>query len=143
MGKPQRYSTRQLTDNLRQLAAEVHDWDPEEGAKSKGQALAELLWKKALGYTEKTTDEEGNVKETYHKPEAWAIQLVYERMEGKTPQAAQDDEQQKRRIKDQVRDLAKARVNDLAKAATGGTSEESLKEKGPPSRKRKKDDENT
>ena len=141
MGKPQKYNSRQLTENLRQLAAEVHDWDPNEGAKSKGQALAELLWKKALGYTDKTTDDEGNEKEVYHKPEAWAIQLVYERMEGRTPQAIQDDEGNKRKAKDQVRDLAKSRLNDMAKTAadTAGDAE-SLKAKGPPKRKKKDED---
>mgnify|MGYP006272615441 CR=1 FL=1 len=137
MGKPKKYNSRQLTENLRQLAAEAHDWSMEDGAITKGEALAKLLWKKALGYTEETTDDEGNTKQVYHKPEAWAIQLVYERMEGKTPQAIQDDEGNKRKAKDEVRDLAKARLNDLAKTAKG--SESDLKAKGPPKRKKKDD----
>lgn len=100
-----------------------------------------MLWKKALGYTDKTTDDEGNEKEVYHKPEAWAIQLVYERMEGRTPQAIQDDEGNKRKAKDQVRDLAKSRLNDMAKTAVDSAGDsESLKAKGPPKRKPRGDD---
>ena len=131
MGKAKPYNSKDLTKHLRQLASEAQDWTEEDGVITKGEALARLLWRKALGYTEQTTDDEGNVKEVYHKPEAWAIQLVYERMEGKTPQAIEEDTT-RRKAKDEVRDLAKSRVNDLAdKALTTG--------KGPP-RHKKKDD---
>jgi len=112
------YNSRQLTKHLRELAAEAHDWSEEDGVITKGEALAKLLWKKALGYKEKTVDDEGNEKEVYHPPASWAIQLVYDRMEGKTPQAITEDDT---RISaaDRVRDLAKARLNSLAsKAAT-------------------------
>lgn len=137
MGKPKKYNSKQLTEHLRQLAAEAHDWS-EDGIITHGEALAKLLWKRALGWTEKTVDEEGNEKEVYHKPEAWAMQFVYERMEGKTPQSTPDDEGRKRRAKDDVRDLAKSRLNSLAKSAAG--SEDGLKKKGPPKRKKGDDD---
>lgn len=131
MGKPQRYNSRQLTEHVRQLAAEAHDWSMEDGVITKGEALARLLWRKALGYTETTTDEEGNEKEVWHKPEAWAIQLLYDRMEGKTPAAAPEEDDRKTKVADQVRQLAVARLNDLAVTAQSG---DDLKKKGPPKR---------
>ena len=139
MGKPKKYNSRDLTNHLRELAAEAHDWSEEDGAITKGEAMARLLWRKALGYTETTVDDEGNEKEVYHKPEAWAIQLVYERIEGKTPQAMEEDRGDKPKAKDHVRELAQSRLNDLAAkagAATGGD----LKKKGPPKRKKGDDD---
>ena len=141
MGKPQRYNSRQLTEHLRQLAAEAHDWSMEDGMITKGEALARLLWRKALGYTEKTKDDEGNEVEEWHKPEAWAIQLVYERMEGKTPQAIGEDESRKRKVKDEVQDLARARLNDIATTAASAGGDGDLKAKGPPKRKKQDSDE--
>lgn len=138
MGKPQKYNSRQLTENVRQLAAEVHDWDPEDGAVTKGEQLARLIWKKALGYTETTVDEEGNEKKVWHKPESWAIQFLYERMEGKTPQAMSDEDDRKIKAKDSVRELAQSRLNSLAqKAKTAAGGGDDLKSKGPPKRKKK------
>jgi len=139
MGKPKKYNSKQLTDHLRQLAAEAHDWTMEDGAITKGEALARLIWKAALGWTEETTDDEGNTKQVYHKPASWAQQFVFERMEGRSPQSTPEDDARKRKAKDEVRDLAKSRLNSLAKTAIG---DEPLKKKGPPKRKPKGDDAN-
>ena len=96
---------------------------------TKGEALARLLWRKALGWVEKTRDDEGNESELIHKPEAWAINLVYERMEGKTPQAVTEQDESRVKAVDKVRELAVARINDLASAA--------LEKSGPPPFKKK------
>lgn len=135
MGRPKKYNSKQLTDHLRQLAAEAHDWS-EDGAITKGEALARLLWQKALGSVEKQLDDEGKEKEIVHKPESWAIQLVYERMEGRTPQAL-DEDPHKVTAADRVRDLAKKRANSLAEEVAASAPVK----KSPPSFKRKEKDE--
>lgn len=122
------YNSKDLTNHLRRLLGEAHDWTEADGAITKGEALARLLIKKALGYTEEKVDEEGKLTKVEHRPEAWAIQMIYNRVEGKEPQAlSQDDEGRRVKAADQVRDLAKSRLNELA-AATAGVQTA----KGPP-----------
>lgn len=129
MAKPQPYSTKQLTGHLRQLAAEAHDWSEQDGVITKGEALAALLWKKALGYSEEVDTPEGK-KTVRIEPQAWAIQLVYDRMEGKTPVAVEESET-KVTAAEKVRELAKARLNDIA-ATEAGIPADDLLQKGPP-----------
>lgn len=112
-----------LTQNLRRLRDEAHTIDDGGDPLTKGEALAVLLWHKALGYKEKVVHEDsrGNMarKDVTHKPEAWAIQLIYERLEGKTPLQI-IDEGGKLRVEDRVDELAKARVNELAEIIARG-----------------------
>ena len=134
MPKPRKpkYDTRALTDKLRELAAEVHNMDPDGTMVTRGEALATLLFNKALGYKERIIDDDGDEAEIVHPPEAWAINLVYDRLEGKTPVAIQEDTG-KIKAKDKVGDLAKKQLNALA-AASDPAAE--LKAKGPPKRKK-------
>lgn len=111
--KRARYSSRQLTLHLREMAAEALTINDEGGLVTRGEALATLLWKKALGY-ESVNSETSEV--TYHKPEAWAIQLIWERMEGKAPVAIPDDKGVLK-IADKVSDLARNRLNSFAESA--------------------------
>jgi hypothetical protein len=125
--------TRALTSKIKELAAEVHDRLTEDGdVVTKAEALARLLWKKALGSTEKTRDDAGNLKEVTHKPEAWAIALLYERMEGRVAQAM-PEEGSRMKASAKVRELAKERLNQMATAAAGSEA------KGPPKHKAKKE----
>lgn len=135
--RPKKYSNRELTTHLRELAATLHDcveeYDIDSGrkiprARTKGQALAEEVFKRATGWSEEREDDEGNVKQVYHKPESWAIALIWDRMEGKTPQAVAEDETRVK-AKDKVSDMAKQRINALVPAAIPE----------PPSLPRKKD----
>lgn len=139
-----RYSNRELTDALRATGAEIYDTrivgeDGEIRSITRYEALAELLWKKALGWIEEV-DEKGDKgvmvrTKREHKPESWAAQLIYERWEGKTP-VAMPEVGRGLTAADRVRDLSKARINRLAKEASG-------QQAGPPKyvpkkRKRKK-----
>lgn len=123
-------NSRALTKHLQLLGQQIHTIDDDGNPITREEALARLLWNMALGYEEKTRDDEGNLKTVYHTPVAWAIQLVYDRREGKVPVAIGEDET---RIKaaDRVRELAKDRLNALAMAAAGPAK------KGPPSYKPK------
>ena len=118
-GKP-KYSSRQLTNHLRELAAVAHDWSEEEGVLTKGEALARLLWERALGFEERTVDEEGKETIVKHPPQQWAVQLVYDRIEGKTPQAVEEDETKIKAL-DKVRELAADRVSAMAREAAEET----------------------
>jgi hypothetical protein len=125
MASPRRYNTKELTNHLRELAAEAHDWTEAEGVLTKGEALARLLWRTALGWTEKKVDDEGTEQVVTHAPAAWAIQLVYDRMEGKTPVAVEENEQ-RLTAAERVSDLAKGRLNALTEQTVGA------KPSGPP-----------
>lgn len=129
-----KFNSKELTLHLRLIAAEAHEMEFDGQGQavviSKGEALARLIWKKALGYEETITDDEGKPAIVYHKPEAWAIQLAYDRMEGKTPTAIGDDDT-RLKASDKVRALAKARINDLIPATAPAP-------KGPPTYRPKK-----
>lgn len=132
MARPKKYNSKELTNHLREMAAEVHDVLMDGTVQTRGEALASLLWQKALGYTEKKVDDEGKEVEIVHEPAAWALQMVYERMEGRTPQALSEDET-RMKVADKVRELAKNRLNAMAKQTVGGDTPP------PPSYKKKPD----
>lgn len=117
--KRARYSSRQLTIHLREMAAEVLTMDDEGNLLTRGEALAELLWKKALGH--ETVDEKTE-EVTYHKPEAWAISLIWERMEGKAPVAIPDDKGVLTAA-DRINELVKSRINAMTEAAVAKKDE--------------------
>lgn len=79
---------------------------------TKAETLARLLVKKALGYT--TTLDDGTVLTT--PPERWAIELIYERMEGRTP-AAEPEKPMAKTVAEKVNDMAKLSINSMARAA--------------------------
>lgn len=130
MAKP--FSQRALTKHLTTIGAEAHTIDDAGNPITKEEALARLLWNKALGYEEQTRDDEGTLKTLKHKPESWAIQYIYDRREGRTAPTILEDEA---RVKaaDKVRDLAKQRVNQLAAKAAPTPAT-----KGPPKFKPKR-----
>lgn len=102
-----KYSARHLTKCLRALAADP-TIDDEGNPTTRAEKLARLLWKKALGGENPKTGE-------FEPPAAWAIQLIYERMEGKAPAALSDDSG-KMTVAERVRELAVQRVNSLSEA---------------------------
>lgn len=123
----ERVSNRALTDKLRELMASVHTTrlNDEGGVDmiSKSERLAELIADRALGW-EETVDVpdkkvSGRTVSTVvrHKPEKWAIVMVYERLEGKTPMAVADV-QDTPKVADRVSDLAKKSVNALTEEET-------------------------
>jgi len=113
---PSIYDSRRLTQHLRELAAEIDTMDESGELLTKGQVLAALVFKKALGYEEKLKGDDGEEKLIYHKPEAWAIQLIWERMEGKAPQAVPDGKKTLTAAS-KVGNLVKARINSFSEAA--------------------------
>jgi hypothetical protein len=113
-----RYSNKELTKHLRTLAMEAHDLTESGEVQTRAEALAKLIWLKALGYKKMEYRGEASNRilvEVEHPPESWCIQLIYERLEGKVPQAAVDDAG-KTTAAERVSDLARTRINTLAGA---------------------------
>jgi hypothetical protein len=107
------YNSKQLTLHLREIAAEAETMLDDGRVITKGEALAILLWRKALGYAE--IDKKTN-EEVVHRPEAWAINLIFDRVEGKVP-LSMPDERQGLTASDRISDLARTKLNSAAHAA--------------------------
>ena len=110
-----------LSRYLRALAQEIHTVDKNGDPLSRAAALAELVWKYALGFTKLA--EKPDEKDQQIPPATWAIELLYNRIEGKVMTAPPDD--QGHSLTDKVTELGRARANSLAKAAAeeDGTDE--------------------
>jgi len=115
-----KFNTRQLTQHLRELAVESETMTDAGVIITKSEALAQLLWKKALGWKE-TNKETGEV--ITYKPEAWAIQMIYERMEGKAPIALIDEKQQLTAA-EKISDLARTKLNKQARTIVAVSKED-------------------
>jgi hypothetical protein len=100
-----------LTKHLRVLAAQI-DVLGQGGDTliSKAERLAEVVWERALGFDEKTAD--GHL--IPHKPEQWAISLLFDRLEGRVPVAI--DDRTGKTLADKVTELGVKRLNALAEA---------------------------
>ena len=99
-----------LSKYLRALALDIESMSDDGDPITKAQKLADLVWKYALGIT----DEKDPTKKA--APAVWAIELLYNRIEGKIPLAVVED--QGRSLTDKVSDLGKAKANSLAEAST-------------------------
>lgn len=113
------FSGKALTENLRKLAIEVHTSDPNGDVVTREMALARLIWNYALGWEEMTRDDLGNPKRVVHPPVAWAMQYLFERIEGKAPIATAEQTSGLRAV-DKVRQLAKDRLNSWATSEVKG-----------------------
>ena len=103
-----------LTKHLRALAAEASEQIADDGSVlTRAEALALLIWGRALGWVEKGDKGE----QVNHKPEPWAISLIYERLEGRCPTAM--DTGNKGTVADKVSEMGVAAINDLTPEAGG------------------------
>jgi hypothetical protein len=101
-----------LSKYLRALALDVETCNEDGDPITKAQALAGLVWKHALGFTEEDVK---TGEKTVNRPNWTAIDLLYSRIEGKIPVAVIED--QGKSLADKVSDLGKAKINALADAA--------------------------
>jgi len=81
----------------------------EDKMATKAEALARLMWKMALGYTEKKILDGVVAKEIVHSPDKAMIGLIWDRTEGKAP-LMHDDKQGKQTIADKVSAEGKKRI---------------------------------
>ncbi len=126
-------ATRILTKFINRVAAEeteVFQENSEDCPRmvTKAEALSRLMWKMALGYTEKSIKDVGGKKfedEIVHPPNAGMIALLYDRMEGRVPLAS-EPEHAGRSVSEKVTEQSRNRIN-----AAGKVKDAEGKLKGP------------
>lgn len=111
-------AARALTKELAALAGEIHGLDADDNPITRRQALADLIWKFALGWEEVSRDDVGNVTRVQHKPAPWAMQYIFERIEGRAAVAVMGNEGSKK-ASEKVRELATDRINAMSASAAG------------------------
>ena len=104
---------RLLSAFIRQIAEEQTELvkDPgtgEDRMASKAEALARLIWKKALGYTEQRVD--GNtLTDVTHHADKYLMGLLFDRIEGKAPLMVGEGDS-KITVSERVSELGKKRI---------------------------------
>lgn len=122
-------SSKALTEELRRLAAEAHTVKDDGTPVTRHQALAELIWKYALGWSEKKRNPVSAImEEVSHPPVAWAMQFMWERLEGKAAPATIEEGGHIKAL-DKIRDLSRNRLNAMAAGKPAGPP--THKAKGP------------
>lgn len=111
---------QQVTTHLRQLAVEAESISDDGSIITKAEALALLLWRYALGFEE--VDPDDPAKRIRHRPQQWAVVLLYDRLEGKAVPAS-EDEDNVMTAADRVSELAKNAANAIAIEAIGDVPE--------------------
>ena len=111
-----------LTSFIREIAEEQTEMvkDPKSGEDrmaTKAEALARLIWKKALGYTEQRI-EKGELTDYYHHSDKYLMGLLFDRIEGKAP-ATRGEGDEKITVAERVSEEAKKRI-----ARIGGMDKE-------------------
>jgi len=107
-----------LSQFIRTIAlekTELSKIDGEDQMVTKAEALARLVWKKALGYVEQRV-EEGNLIDIKHSPDKTMIGLLWDRMEGRAP-LMNPDKKDRRSIADRVSEQGKKRSNKIAESS--------------------------
>lgn len=100
---------RLLTSALDRFAKQPHTIEKNGDTITKAEALAGLLWDYALGFT--YTDVKTG-KDMVERPKAWAIQLIYDRLEGKVPMQSEAGTA-KPTASEKISGLSKTKINQL------------------------------
>lgn len=116
MAKTNKYNQKALSDELKRLAVQVVDVTDDGSPETRAQKLARAVWDRALGFKEMVEDKGGS-REVVHPPETWAMQYVFERLEGKVPLST-PEESSRVKAADHVAELARQRINSLTKDVT-------------------------
>jgi len=118
-----------LSKFIKEIANETHD-DPVIKAKgeeavmlTKAEAVARYIWKLALGYeeTEDVFDKTGKkigIKPVRHRPDKWAINLIWDRLEGRVGAADLKSSDDKASLAKKISDQGKKRLNQIAKQSS-------------------------
>lgn len=102
------------------LVAKTKDGEPV--SVTKAEAIARYIWKVALGYSEDTdvldkTGKKTGIRPEYHKPDRWAINLIWDRMEGRAGAADLKGGSDKAKLSDRISDQGKKRLGQIAKSS--------------------------
>ena len=99
-----------LSKYLRMLVLDIETINDEGDPITKAQALATLVWKHALGFEEQDPDDPD--KKILRRPATWAVDLLYNRIEGKIPLAVVEEGAHS--LTEKVSDMGKAKINALS-----------------------------
>ena len=117
-----------LSKFIKEIAGETHD-DPLIKARgedavmvTKAEAIARYIWKVALGYegTEDVYDKSGKktgIKPVHYKPDKWAINMIWDRLEGRAGAADLKGGSDKASLADKVSEQGKKRLGQIAKSS--------------------------
>ncbi len=116
-----------LSKFIREIASEIYD-DPVIKAKgeeavmlTKAEAIARHIWKLALGYSEEVEVYKNGVKTgirpEFHKPDKWAIGVIWDRMEGRVGAADVKPGGDKASLADKVSAQGKKRLDQIANSS--------------------------
>ena len=120
-----------LSKFIKEIASEICD-DPVIKAKgeeavmlTKAEAIARYIWKTALGWEESVDvlDKQGKktgIRPEVHRPDKWAINMIWDRMEGRVGATDAKSGSDKASLADRVSDLGAKRVNQIAKQSSRG-----------------------
>jgi len=106
-----RVATVEITRLIRERGNEFHTVDDEGNPLTRLQALALLIWQKALGYTE-IDGKTGT--EIVHSPDRGFITTIYDRLDGKMAPAIANNGKKKATVADRVEEQSKRRLNQMA-----------------------------
>ncbi len=95
-----------LTRFLEEIAEEQTELGDGEELITKAEALARLIWKRALGYTD--SDVKTGV-DTVYAPESSKINIIFERIEGKAPMAG-TEKADKLTVSERIKEVGKKRI---------------------------------
>jgi len=117
-----------LSKFIREIASEICD-DPEIKAKgedavmiTKAEKIARYIFKLALGYEETVDvlDKGGKkigIKPVIHRPDKWAINIIWDRLEGRVGAADPKSSGDKAKLSDRVSEQGKKRLSQIAKSS--------------------------
>ena len=117
-----------LSKYIKEIASEIHD-DPVIKARgeeavmlTKAEAIARYIWKMALGYQEAIAvfDKVGKKigeKPEVHRPDKWAIGVIWDRLEGRVGAADLKAGSDKASLVDKVSAQGKKRLDNIAKSS--------------------------
>ena len=117
-----------LSKYIKEIASEIHD-DPVIKARgeeavmlTKAEAIARYIFKLALGYEEAEDifDKAGKktgIKQVRHKPDKWAINVIWDRIEGRVGAADVKGSGDKASLADKVSAQGKKRLAQITKSS--------------------------
>ena len=106
-----RIATVEITRLIRERGNEFHTVDDDGNPLTRLQALALLIWQKALGWKE--VDPKTGT-EIIHSPDRGFITMIYDRLDGRVAPAVADAGKKKATLSDKVAEQSKKRLNILA-----------------------------
>lgn len=108
-----------LSQFIKQIALEetefIKDDNGNDRMATKAEALARMVWQRALGFTEQQIVN-GESVDIKHSPDRVYVGMLWDRMEGRAP-LMNPDKKSGRTIADKVSEQGKKRINKIAESS--------------------------